>query len=192
MIRVSIVAALSAGLVLLAVPFYLWRKPDRRRSFTETPTKEQLAEEPAPRPGRRRSPAATVTSTESDPEPKVRLTAFRTLRCVKRSPGRTPPERCDHVDLIEQGLRSAIYETAPLGPKTVEGATVSIVMEIDFRKPRVKIYRGKSSSVSRSRTKELFSALRKKMPKPRWDHIPHDHYKYVVNIKATYPPEETF
>ena len=65
-------------------------------------------------------------------------------------------------------------------------------MDIHFRRKKLKIYRGKSSTLPKSRTRELFRCIKKAMPTPEWASIPHQHVRYVVSVKATYPPSETF
>jgi hypothetical protein len=179
------ILGLVVGLVLVAVPLYLWRRP-----------------EPAGEGAREEATDAGVSTIDGssyvplvDAEalaPKVKLSPFRTIRCVDPGPGKTPPERCDHITFFEDGLTRAIRENALCAPETTTGATVSFVMDVDFRRKKLKIYRGKSSTVPASRTKELFNCVKRAMPTPEWGTIPHQHARYVVNTKATYPPSETF
>ncbi len=184
-----LVVVVILGLFLLGVPLYLWRKhPETHHADTLSAT------EPAP------STAEVLTAALASSPPlqtsnravSVRISPFRTLRCVKSGSGKTPPERCDRLPLFEDGLAHAIRATADAGPATVTGATVSFVLDVDFRRRRVKVYRGKSSTVPMSRTKQLFRRVREAMPRPAWHDLEHDHLKYVVNVKATYPPKDTF
>ncbi|MEM6790421.1 MAG: hypothetical protein AAF715_23070 [Myxococcota bacterium] len=185
-VRVQMIIGLIVGLVLVAVPLYLWRRPDSSPSDAAAPVAEASGEPSA-------SASPYVPMVDETEVPRVKVSPFRTLRCADRGPGKTPPERCDHVTYFEDALTRAIRENALCGPETKTGAEVSIVMEMHFRKKTLKISRGKSSSVPAAQTKELFACLQRAMPdQPDWSSIPHQHTHYLVNVKATYPPSATF
>lgn len=185
-VRVQMIIGLIVGLVLVAIPLYLWRRP------------EQANDEVTPEPEGSSTAAPSASSdyvplVDPDEVPRVKVSPFRTIRCQDRGPGKTPPERCDHVTYFEDALTRAIRENALCAPETKTGAEISIVMDVHFRKKKFDIFRGKSSSLPASQTKELFKCLTRAMPKsPNWSGIPHQHTRYVVNVKATYPPTETF
>jgi len=180
------IIGLVVGLVLVAIPLYLWRRP------------EQADATATPEPTATGSAAASASSdyvplVDPDEVPRVKVSPYRTIRCQDRGPGKTPPERCDHVTYFEDALTRAIRENALCGPETKTGAEISIVMDVHFRKKKLEIFRGKSSSIPATQTTELFKCLKRAMPKqPNWSSIPHQHTRYVVNVKATYPPTETF
>jgi hypothetical protein len=179
------ILGLVVGLVLVAVPLYLWRRP-----------------EPANGAGAAAEAAGVATLDGASSYvplvdagamgPSVKIAPFKTIRCVDPGPRKTPPERCDHITFFEDSLARAIRENALCAPQTTTGATVSFVMDVDFRKKKLKIYRGKSSTIPTSRTKELFSCVKRALPTPEWGTIPHQHARYVVNAKVTFPPSETF
>ena len=56
----------------------------------------------------------------------------------------------------------------------------------------VFIFADDNFAAKRKHTKELFRRVRQAMPKPSWGTLPHDHYRYVVNVRATYPPDLSF
>ena len=183
-VRVQMILGLVVGLVLVAVPLYLWRRP-----------------EPAS-PGDADAVADAGTIDGAAPyvplvdaaalTPKVKLSPFKTIRCSDPGPGKTPPERCDHITFFEDALARAIQDNTLCAPETKTGASISFVMDMDFRRKKLKIYRGKSSSLPASRSKELFRCVTRAVPTPEWGSIPHQHARYVVNVVATYPPNETF
>ncbi len=123
---------------------------------------------------------------------KVKLEPPKTVRCSDPGPAKTPPERCDHITYFEDALSRALTENALCAPATKTGATVSFVMDLDFRKKELKLFRGKSSTLPAAQTKELFACIQKALPTPDWESIPHQHARYVVNVTAMYPPSETF
>jgi hypothetical protein len=182
------IIALVAGLVLVAVPLYLWRRPEPGE--TVDPGAKTGADAGLPLidgavPYVPLVDAAALT-------PKVKLEPYKTIRCQDPGPGKTPPERCDHIGFFEDALARAIRENVLCAPTSKKGVKVSFVMEMDFRRKRLKIYHGKSSSVSKGKTKELFRCVKRAMPTPEWGSIPHQHSKYVVNVVASYPPSDLF
>ncbi len=185
-VRVQMIISLVVALVLVAVPLYLWRRPQQidphalqaAASASASASAGAVSYVPL---------AGTVTQ-----KPKVKLFPFKTIRCVDPGPGKTPPERCDHVTYFEDAVSRSIRENVICAPSTKAGATISFVMDVDFRRKKLKLYRGKSSSLSRARSKELFRCVKRGIPTPEWGSIPHQHARYVVSVKASYPPSDTF
>lgn len=179
------IIGLVVGLVLVAVPLYLWRRPEQ---VGEVEPDAMADGGPAGDGG----VPDYIPLVDASVAPRVKLEPFRTIWCKDPGPGKTPPERCDHVTFFEDALSRAIRENTLCAPETKTGATISIVMDFDFRRKKLKIYYGKSSTLPMSRTKELFTCLTRAMPSPDWGSIPHQHAHYLVATKATYPPSETF
>jgi hypothetical protein len=182
------ILGLVVGLVLVAVPLYLWRRPEQAAPGS-LPT--ALPTVPLPTA----SATAVPYVPAQDPvvaEPKVKLEPFRTIRCSDPGPGKTPPERCDHITFFEDALTRAVKENVSCAPPTKTGAQVSFVLDLDFRKKQRKLNRGKSTSLSKEQSKELFACIEKALPTPDWDSVPHQHARYVVSLTANYPPSETF
>jgi len=121
----------------------------------------------------------------------VTLSPFTTIRCENPGPGKTPPERCDHITFFEDGLARAIRENAACAPQSKAPVSVSFVLEMDFRRKRTNLFTGKSTTIKRERTKELLRCIKRAMPTPDWGTIPHQYAKYKVNVMATYPPTES-
>ncbi len=181
------IIALVAGLVLVAVPLYLWRRPSPNSGG---PRAEQLVDGGVGAvDGAVRYVPLLDAATLS---PTVKLSPFKTIKCQDPGPGKTPPERCDQINFFEDALARAIRENTLCAPTIRKGAKVNFVMDFNFRSKKLKVYWGKSSNVSRSRTKELFNCVRRAMPAPEWGSIPHQHSKYVVYVTATYPPTDMF
>ncbi len=65
-------------------------------------------------------------------------------------------------------------------------------MESDFRRKKLQLFAGKSSSIKRERAKELLRCVKQAMPNPDWNAIPHQYARYKVNVVATYPASDTF
>jgi hypothetical protein len=185
-VRLQIIIALVAGLILVAVPLYLWRRP-RPESI---PSADAAVADAGAPPGDG-GPKSTFYVGGDNAKGGVTLSPFTTIKCQNPGPGKTPPERCDHVTFFEDGLARAIRENAACAPQTKVPVTVSFVLEMDFTRKRTNLYAGKSTSIRRERTKELLRCIKRAMPAPDWAQIPHQYAKYKINVLATYPPTES-
>ena len=186
-VRLQIIIALVAGLILVAVPLYLWRRP-RPESIPSADAAVADAGAPPGDAGRQKDFFVGVDGTKAG---GVTLSPFTTIKCQNPGPGKTPPERCDHVTFFEDGLARAIRENAACSPQAKVPVTVSFVLEMDFQKKRTNLFAGKSTSIRRERTKELLRCIKRAMPTPEWAQIPHQYAKYKINVLATYPPTES-
>lgn len=184
-LRLQIIIALVAGLILVAVPLYLWRRP-----------------RPEPIPSADAAVAAASVSVFDGGSPivafdagvtgGVTLSPFTTIRCRNPGPGKTPPERCDHVTFFEDGLARAIRDNVSCAPSAKTSYSVSFVMETDFRAKKLNLFAGKSSTLKREKAQQLIRCVKRAMPSPDWSTIPHQYVGYKVNVVATYPPSDTF
>lgn len=192
-VRLQIIIALVAGLILVAVPLYLWRRP-RPESIPSADAAVASASAGVSAPAKTSVAAVNPFFVAGDAGPGltsgVTLSPFTTIRCENPGPGRTPPERCDHVTFFEDGLARTIRENVACAPQSKVPVKVSFVMEIDFKRKRTNLFVGKSTTVKRERTKELLRCIKRALPAPDWNSIPHQYVKYKVNISATYPPTE--
>lgn len=179
-VRLQIIIALVAGLVLVAVPLYLWRRP-RPESIPSADAAVVDAGTPVLMP-------SPVIAFDAGTTSGVTLSPFTKVKCESPGPGRTPPERCDQVTYFEDALARAIRENAACAPATKAALTVNFVMDTDFRKKRLQVFAGKASTLKRDKLKELVKCVRKAMPTPDWSNVPHQYTRYRVNVTATYPP----
>jgi len=177
-VQLQIIIALVAALILVAVPLYLWRRP---KPDAVPSADAAVVDGGTPFP----MPVAVVV--DAGP-PGVKLSPFTTIKCENPGPGKTLPERCDHVQFFEDGLARAVRENQNCVAASKTPTTVSFVLDTDFRKKRVNLYTGKSSSTKK--TKELLRCVKRAMTKPEWSTIPHQYARYKVNVVATYPASE--
>lgn len=182
----QVILALVAALVLVAVPLYLWRRPQPANipSADAAPMSEgALLPPPAPSSG-----AVDPNQLVVPPAgPQIQIAPIKTLKCQDPGPGRTPAERCDGIRFFEDSLGRAIRDSAACAPPSKSGFVVSYILEMHFGKKRTNLYMGKSTTLSRSRRKELIRCVERAMQTPDWDRIPHQHLKYTINALATYP-----
>src|SRR5690348_772829 len=92
-VRLQIIIALVAGLILVAVPLYLWRRP-KPESIPSADAATADAGAPSP-------DAGTFAGIDAGPPSGINLSPFTTVKCENPGPGTTPPERCDHITFFE-------------------------------------------------------------------------------------------
>jgi hypothetical protein len=184
-LRLQIIIALVAGLILVAVPLYLWRRP-RPESIPSADAAVVNAGVSMFDGG------SSIVAFDAGVAGGVTLSPFTTLKCRNPGPGKTPPERCDHVTFFEDGLARAIRDNTACAPSAKASFTVSFVMETDFRAKKLTLFAGKSSSLKRDKAQQLLRCVKRAMPSPDWGTIPHQYVGYKVNVVATYPPSDTF
>jgi hypothetical protein len=196
-VRLQIVIALVAGLVLVAVPLYLWRRPrpepipsaDAAQHDAGVPTQQTALAADAGATGT----AGAVMATGDGGAPRsITLSPYTTIKCENPGPGKTPAERCDHVTFFEDALARAIRDNAACAPSIKSPVDVSFVLETDFRRKKVNVFVGKSSTIKREKTKELLRCIKRAMPTPDWATVSHQYVRYKVKVTATYPPSESF
>jgi hypothetical protein len=180
-VKLQIIIALVAGLILVAVPLYLWRRP--------RPEPIPSADAAVADAG---APASPIVAFDAGPPSGVTLSPFTTIRCENPGPGKTPPERCDHVTTFEDSLARAVRENASCAPASKTPSTVSFVVESDFRRKKLTLFTGKSTSLKREKAREVLRCVKRAMSTPDWNTIPHQYVKYKVSVVATYPPNDAF
>lgn len=209
-VKVQIIIALVAGLVLVAVPLYLWRRPqpetipsaDAATVGAVPPPGGSLplpgGMPPGAAPGGPGFPGAPLPGgavapgADAGAGSRIEVAPVKTLKCQDPGPGRTPPERCDSIRFFEESLVRAIRESQACAPSAKSSYVVSFVLEMHFSKKRTNLFLGKSTTLSKAKRKELVRCVERAMASPDWDRIPHQHAKYVINAVATYPPSEAF
>lgn len=185
-VRLQIIIALVAGLILVAVPLYLWRRPRPESTIPSADAAVADASSLQLDGGAR----AFFVAPDAGAQGGITLSPFTTIKCENPGPGKTPPERCDHVTFFEDSLARAIRENGACAPQAKVPVTLSFVFEMDFRRKRTNLFTGKSSTIKRERTKELLRCIKRALPTPDWGTIPHQYVKYKINVMATYPPSD--
>ena len=119
--RVQLVAALVIGLIVVAVPLYLWRRP-KAASTTDTPdagaSSAVIEAGPPPDPTRELVAAALDGGVEAE---GVTLGKVWIDNCQRPGPGKTPPEQCDRQPFFEEALVKAVLENTSCVPRLSKG-----------------------------------------------------------------------
>ena len=202
--RLQMIAALVLGLVLVAIPLYLWRRP---RSEAVTVTNE-VADASTPRAaaadsaagsgqgtGAAASGAGGATGARDRPgEPSVALSEARVLECHDAGPKRTAPADCDHLASIEKSFAQAIESNAACVPSSADGGTLVYVIDVSFLRKRnpVTLTLPRDGRALRNAHATLAavaactSAVKRGVVALSLDGVPHAHGRYKIAITASY------
>jgi hypothetical protein len=180
--RWQTIAAVALGVVLVAVPLYLWRRP---RSVAEPVVRDDAAEVAV---------ADVPDAATPDDEAGARALALgdpRILECKDPGSAKTPPERCDHLGPFEKGFAQAIVEAHDCVPAAPSGATITYVADVAFthRKAPVTVSAPKDGrSVRNYKVVEACVAtVRRGLSAVPIDGLVHAHARYRIAVTATYP-----
>ena len=182
--------ALVAGLVLVAVPLYLWRRPKPTRAeVTDAGGDAALADA-----GSLVDAAATALATALDggtvSTNEISLDKVKVVKCQRPGPGRTSPDQCDRQVFFEDALVKAVLENVSCAPKTPKGGTVSFALKVDHKKRSVHLWAGRSGTIRSKRAAPVIECVTRAMPTPDWDTLPHQYTVYTIQLVATYPASE--
>jgi hypothetical protein len=186
-VRVQMIIALVAGLIMVAVPLYLWRRP-KAEAATEREARKPVAsaESSARVPTALDNPTPSASSTGGAKMPGLLLSEPKTVKC---SSGKTKvsPEQCDRQTLFEEALLKAIQENTSCAPEKGGSGSVNFVLDVDHKAKKLRVWAGKTGSMKRAQRKKVVSCVNKALPTPDWAAIAHQHQKYQIAVLATYP-----
>lgn len=184
--RAQMVVAIVAGIVIVAVPLYLWRRPRG-----EGESSRASSSEGSNRPVASLSPLVTpivAPSSLSASGRGVTLSETKIVKCSKPGKEKTPVEQCDHQPFFEDALAKAVQDNASCAPGVPNGGTVNYVLDVDHTKKVLRVWVGKSGSIKKAKTKEAVACVKRALPTPDWAQLAHQHTKYQISLMATYPP----
>jgi hypothetical protein len=170
------IVALILGLVLVAIPLYLWRRPRAESIAVGTANGDGGA-----------LPAVTGASTGGDSD-KLVIGEAKIMSCHDPGPKKTSPEQCDHVTEFEKAFAKAIEESASCVPKDAGGGTMIYLADVAYKKRTLSITTPKEGRTLKSSkvAGTCEKAVRNKL-NVNYETIKHEHARYRVTITATYP-----
>jgi hypothetical protein len=183
-VRLQIVMALVATLVLVAVPLYLWRRP-QPESIPSADAAVASANGTKPPFAMTAFGAAAGPNSSGNP---LEIAPVKTVKCSDGKANKLPPERCEGIRTLEDILVKAIKDSQSCAPATKQSFVMSYVLEANFTKKHISVFMGRSTTLAKSRRKELLKCVEKALQAPDWDRIPHQHQNYSLNTVVTYPP----
>jgi hypothetical protein len=181
--RWQTVTAVVLGIVLVAVPLYLWRRP---RSVAEPVVRDDASE-----PVVADVPDVAVPDDEAGAH-ALQLGDARVLDCKDPGSGRTPAERCDHLPPFEKSFAQAILDARDCVPASPAGGTITYVADVAFSHRKVPILvsapKDGRSVKSYKIVEACVAAVRRGLSAVTVDGLVHAHARYRIAISATYPP----
>jgi len=182
-LRAQLVVAGVAGVILIAVPLYLMRRP----SGTPVAVPESSVTRSVPKPA-----AAPMPVDAGLPPPKavdrVTLAAPQRVKCGS-SPTNSRLEAglCDALPALEKSLAAAIRASVDCAPKQKDGGTINFVLSVDFTSKKLHAFPGASGSWKGPLARKATDCVNRSLPMPDWGAIPHQYRYYWLAVLATYP-----
>jgi hypothetical protein len=177
--RLQMIVALILGLVLVAIPLYLWRRP--RAESIAASNSVDAGVDPA-------STGAAAPSVVPD-ETKPTLGEAKSILCQDPGPKKTAPEQCDHVVEVEKAFAKAIEESASCVPKDAGGGTIQYVADVSFKRKALNVATPKDGRTMKNTkvTTACQAAVKSKLQALSLETVGHAHARYKIAITASYP-----
>jgi hypothetical protein len=184
-IRAQLIVVVVLGLMLLAVPLYLWRRPSLAA---------KAKAEPSSLPSASSAPAIVLPTTVPnlpdagalEPE-RVTLAQVRKVRCGATSRQSSDTEGCDGLAFFEKALAEAIKSSADCAPRSPKSGSINFVLEIDFARKNLHVFPGASGDFRGPKARRTTKCVQNALPVPDWGTIVHQHRYYAIALMATYP-----
>ena len=181
-VRAQLVVASVVGLILLAVPLYLWRRPSGTEHSLGASGASASAQVGA-------APVGSDSVDRRDEQPAVKLDAVQRVRCsASLSAKGQEGVLCDSLTFFEKALAESIRKNTGCAPKTGETGTLNYVMQIDFRRKWVNVFPGASGQWKGPQARRAAKCVERSLPRPEWQKITHQYSYYMIAIMASYPP----
>jgi hypothetical protein len=185
-LRAQLVVVGVVGVILIAVPLYLWRQPSGRPA----PTAEASASASAGRLGA--APVALDAGAGAGAVPKtaerVKLGSAQRVKCgASAGNARIEGSLCDALPWVEQALATAIKAAVDCAPKRKEEGSINYVVSLDFTAKRFHVFPGASGSWRGPQARKATECVNRAFPQPDWGAIPHQYRYYWIAVLATYP-----
>ena len=179
-IRSQLVVAVLVGIVLVAVPLYLLRRPSPSVSDASDTTARGFG---------------GVLRTEVDAGTRaveVALGSVQRVRCgISANQISNEGSLCDALPELEAALSRAIGTSVPCAPRAGEDGSINYVLEVDFGARRLNVFAGKSGQWRGPRVKKAVACVQRALPSLDWANVAHQHQYYAIAILATYPAPES-
>jgi hypothetical protein len=173
--RLQMIVALVLGLVLVAIPLYLWRRPRVESAVVVSDADG--------------GPAAALAADAAadDASAPLALSDPKVLECHDPGPGSTAPEKCDHLVDFEKAFARAIQDAAKC---TSSPGTVPYVADVSFARKKQPIHltmNKDSRTLAAKSATGCTAAVKKNLGAVNLDGMKHEHARYKIAVTATYP-----
>jgi hypothetical protein len=185
-VRLQAALALVVGIAIVAVPLFIWGRGKKRGDDHAANASASSVEEAGPPTVFFGDAGATVSIDAGGRS--VTFGEPRYLKCQDPGPTKTAPEKCDHLGPIEDLVTKAIAEQlATCLPSLPTAQTVAFVIDVSFKRKKLKLKDGKDgSTMPGAQRKKFASCVEKSLATPNWDAIGHAHQRYLFQFLATF------
>jgi hypothetical protein len=177
------IGALLAGILLFAVPLYLWRRP--RAAPLPIHTDAGMPEAGAHEGGGIAPPLVDAGHPRH-----VKIADPRVLECHDRGSRRTPPDQCDHITPFEKAFADAIEAAHDCVPAAAGQGAIEFVADLSFARRRhpvvVTVPKDGRSFQSAKIAKECAAGVRARLAAFPVAPLTHAHARYKVSFVASY------
>ncbi len=176
-IRPQIVLSVLVALALLAIPLYLLRSPAEDEP-------EDKAQAPVGF-----APLVPAGGEQKEEDERFSLGEVQRVTCsnAQGAPGKSG-RLCDELPFFDKALKSAISDAIDCAPRTGQGGTLNYVLSIDFNQNQLHLFPGASGDWKGPQARRSTQCVKRALPAPEWDKIPHNFRFYQIAILVTYRP----
>jgi hypothetical protein len=175
-LRAQTVLGAMLGLILVAVPFYLLRKPDGTSA---------AAERAEPKPFGSAFPASVDAGA---PPSSVVLGPIQRVRCgASVFDSNIEGESCDPLPPLEAAFRQSILGSVECAPRTGKEGSLNFVLEVDFSNDRYNVFPGRSGKWRGPQARRATQCVLKAFPPLDLHGVRHQYAYYAIAVLAEYP-----
>jgi hypothetical protein len=186
--RLQMLAVVTLGVLLVAVPLYLWRRPRAVTEASATDAGALDADEPD-------ASYALTEEVDSGLDAGLRLSDPRVLECRDSASKKTPSEQCDALAQFAKGFGDAILAAKDCIPESAGPGSITYVADVSFSKHHspvtVSLPRDGRSYKGMKVIGGCAAAVRSAVSAISLEGMTHAHTRYKLAIIATYPPRTT-
>jgi len=181
-LRAQVVLGSLLGLVLIAIPLYLLRRPSGAPG--------------ASFPDAGAYGFGGAFRDEADASGPVAQVLLGPIQRVKCGPSPTQisneGELCDALPALEAALRQSILGAAECAPRTGKEGSINFVLEVDFEGSRYNLFPGKSGKWRGPQARRAIQCVLRGFAPIDLATVSHQFGYYAIAILAVYPAPDPF
>jgi hypothetical protein len=181
-LRAQVVLGGMLGLILIAIPLYLLRRPSgtARAAFPDAGV----------------FGFGGVFRDEADASSPVGEVLVGPIQRVKCGPSAAQisneGELCDALPALEAALRQSILGALECAPRTGKEGSINFVLEVDFESSRYNLFPGKSGKWRGPQARRAIQCVLRGFPPVDLTTVSHQFGYYAIAILAVYPAPDPF